>query len=179
MHPNMETIHWWHFCHLDRIRNRFYKLHGKPESSTQNHKILSQTELTFLDVTLYKGERFRENQVLDIHTPANKQLFIHASSYHPPTTISTISKGEANQYLCTNSGEKEFGKMTLKLSSRLKQRGYKHNQTVPHINSVKFNQRKHTLFQKQKSCPTKKIVLGTQFSDDTQTKTYTKKNTGN
>ena len=55
----------------------------------------SKTELTFLDVTLYKGERFRENQLLDIRThikPTNKQLYIHATSYHPPTTINARSK---------------------------------------------------------------------------------------
>ena len=58
--------------------------------------------------------------------------------------------------------------MTIKLTNRLKQRGYKPNQIVPHINSVKFNQRKRTLFQKPKSNPTKKLVFVTQFSDDTQ-----------
>ena len=59
--------------------------------------------------------------------------------------------------------------MILKLTNQLKQRGYKPNQIVPHINSVKFNQRKHTLFQKKpKSDQTKKLVFVTQFSDDTK-----------
>ena len=31
--------------------------------------------------------------------------YIHASSYHPPTTINAISKGETNRYLRTNSNE--------------------------------------------------------------------------
>ena len=47
---------------------------------------LSETELTFLDITLYKGDRFYRNQILDVRThrkPTNKQLYIHASSYHP------------------------------------------------------------------------------------------------
>ena len=62
-----------------------------------------------MDVT--KRERFRENQLLDIRThikPTNKLLYIHATSYHPPTTINAISKGEANRYLRTNSDEKEL-----------------------------------------------------------------------
>ena len=69
---------------------------------------LSETELTFLDVTLYKGERFNQNHILDIRThikPTNKQLYVHATSYHPPTTINAISKGETNRYLRTNSNE--------------------------------------------------------------------------
>ena len=69
---------------------------------------LSETDLTFLDITLYKGDRFDRNQILDIQThikATNKQLYIHASSYHPPTTINAISKGEVSRYLRTNSDE--------------------------------------------------------------------------
>ena len=72
---------------------------------------LSETELTFLDITLYKGDRFDRNQILDIRThikPTNKQLYIHASSYHPPTTINAISNGKVNRYLRMNSDEREF-----------------------------------------------------------------------
>ena len=83
---------------------------------------LSETELTFLDITLYKGDRFDGNQILDVRThikPTNKQLYIHASSYHPPTTINAISKGEVNRYLRTNSDEREFQNMKQKLTNRL------------------------------------------------------------
>ena len=71
---------------------------------------LSETELTFLDITLYKGDRFDRNQILDVRThikPTNKQLYIHASSYHPPTTIHAISKGKVNRYLRMNSDERD------------------------------------------------------------------------
>ena len=53
----------------------------------------SENEITFLDVTLYKGERFKETLILDIKThikPTNKQLYVHASSYHPPNTGKAI-----------------------------------------------------------------------------------------
>ena len=111
---------------------------------------VSETELTFLDITLYKGERFDTSQLLDVRThikPTNKQLYIHATSYHPPTTINAISKGETNRYLRTNSNEREFQTMKQKLTNRLLQRGYKHKQILPHINSVKFNQRRNILFR--------------------------------
>ena len=48
---------------------------------------LSHSEITFLDVTLYKGPRFLREGILDIKThikPTNKQLYVHASSYHSP-----------------------------------------------------------------------------------------------
>ena len=85
---------------------------------------LSETELTFLDKTLYKGDRFDRNQILDVQThikPTNKQLYIHASSYHLPTTINAISKGKVNRYLRTNSDEREFRNMKQKLTNRLLQ----------------------------------------------------------
>ena len=56
---------------------------------------LSETELTFLDITLYKGDRFNKNQFIDVRThikSTNKQLYVHATSYHPPTTINAIIK---------------------------------------------------------------------------------------
>ena len=130
---------------------------------------LSETELTFLDITLYKGDRFDRNQTLDVRThikPTNKQLYIHASSYHPPTTINAISKGKVNRYLITNSDEKEFRNMKQKLTNRLLQRGYEHKQILPHINAVKFNQR-HDLIQKPKNNK-KMLVFVTQFCDDAQ-----------
>ena len=123
---------------------------------------LSETELTFLDITLYKGDRFDRNQILDIRThikPTNKQLYIHASSYHPPTTINTISKGEVNRYLRTNSNEREFRNMKQKLTNRLLQRGYKHKQILPHINAVKFSQRHQILFKGKPKKNKKEIGL--------------------
>ena len=44
---------------------------------------ISDTELTFLDVTAYKGDRFQETNILDIKThikATNKQLYVHATS---------------------------------------------------------------------------------------------------
>ena len=43
----------------------------------------SDKELTFLDITLYKGDRFLKKNILDIRThikETNKQLYVHADS---------------------------------------------------------------------------------------------------
>ena len=71
---------------------------------------VSDKELTFLDVTLYKGERFSSTNVLDIRThikETNKQLYVHKSSYHPPNTKKAVMKGEMKRYLRTNSQQNE------------------------------------------------------------------------
>ena len=66
----------------------------------------SAHEITFLDVTLYKGSRFLQNGILDVKThikPTNKQLYVHRTSYYPPKTGKSIMLCEANRYLRTNS----------------------------------------------------------------------------
>ena len=139
---------------------------------------LNETELIFLDITLYKGERFNHNQILDIRTHiklTNKQLYVHATSYHPPTTINAISKGETNQYLRTNSDECGFKNMKRKLTSRLLQGRYKYKQILPHIESVQFNKRQ--LFRQMPKANKKKLVFVTQFCDDA--KRLKQKNIGN
>ena len=113
---------------------------------------ISDTELTFLDVTLYKGERFESTNTLDLKThikATNKQLYVHSTSYHPPATIKAIAKGETKRYLRTSSNETNFNSMTLKLIHKLKQRGYKPNQVTRHIKDIPISDRKEKESQNQ------------------------------
>ena len=85
---------------------------------------ISDTERTFLDVTLYKGERFEATNTLDLKTQikaTNKQLYVHSASHHPPATIKAIAKGETKRYLRTSSNETNFNSMTLKLIHKLRE----------------------------------------------------------
>lgn len=103
-------------------------------------KFTYDTELTFLDLTLYKGTRFQQTNILDIKTHiknTNKQLYVHSKSYHPPATIKAISKGETQRYLRTNSNETNFDNVKCKLVHKLKQRGYKSQEIIHHINLTK------------------------------------------
>ena len=130
---------------------------------------ISDTELTFLDVTLYKGERFKSANILDLKThikETNKQLYVHSTSYHPPATIKAIAKGETKRYLRTSSNETNFNSMTLKLIHKLKQRGYKPNQVIRHIKNIPFNERKEALKRKVKIKQPDKLIFATQYSDD-------------
>ena len=139
--------------HLDWIHIRIHSIYEHYQPNPPHNQIhVWRKWLTFLDVTLYKGERFNLNQLLDVRThikPTNKQLYVHATSYHPPTTINSISKGEANRYLRMNSNEREFQNMKQRLTNRLIQRGYKYKQVLPHLDSVKFDHRQQTLFRQK------------------------------
>lgn len=62
-------------------------------------------ELTFLDMTVYKGPSFKDTGLLDIKThikKTNKQLYVHQSSYHPEPCKKAIATGETIRYLRTN-----------------------------------------------------------------------------
>jgi len=88
----------------------------------------SEQEIDFLESTLFKGDRFQAEHILDVKThikPTNKQLYVHASPYHPPNTSKSIAIGEANRYVRTNSDRPHYNAMTKHLTEKLRQRGYK------------------------------------------------------
>ena len=101
-------------------------------------------EITFLDVTLYKGQRFQESGILDVKThikPTNKQLYIHASSYHPKSTKLGVATGETKHYLRTNSNETTFKQNVNKLVSKLTGRGYSKKAILTQTQKVSFADR--------------------------------------
>ena len=107
--------------------------------------------------------------ILDLKThikATNKQIYVYSTSYHPPTTIKAIAKGETKRYLRTSSNETNFNSMTLKLIHKLKQRGYKPNQVFRHIKDIPFNERKEALKRKIKIKQPDKLIFATQYSDD-------------
>ena len=73
---------------------------------------ISETEATFLDTNIYKGERFRSNSVLDVSKhfkPTETLQYTHFSSCHPPRVKKGFIKREALTLLGTNSSKKFFG----------------------------------------------------------------------
>ena len=61
---------------------------------------ITETEATFLDTNIYKGERFRRNSVLDVRT--------HFKSLPPTRGQKGFIKGEALSLFRTNSSNKIF-----------------------------------------------------------------------
>ena len=84
----------------------------------------STDEITFLDLSLYKGERFTKEGILDIRIhikPTNTQQYVHASSAHTPGTGQGIIKGELLRYLQTNSSEATFQMYKVKHIENMKE----------------------------------------------------------
>ena len=75
--------------------------------------VQSTTEVTFLDVTVFKGPKFHSIGCLDFKThikETNSRSYVHASSYHPTGTHKGIIVGEIHRYFRTNSGNCDFWK---------------------------------------------------------------------
>ena len=72
---------------------------------------ISDKETHFLDTTIFKGERFHKDSILDISThfkPTEKFQYTHYTSCHAPGVKKGFIKGEALRLLRTNSSEKGF-----------------------------------------------------------------------
>ena len=72
---------------------------------------ISETEITFLDTCIYKGDRFREESILDVKThfkPTETFQYTHFSSCHPSGVKIGFIKGEALRLLRTNSSKTTF-----------------------------------------------------------------------
>jgi len=114
---------------------------------------ISNTETTFLDTVIYKGERFREQSILDIKThlkPTETFQYTHYTSCHPPSVKKGFIKGEALRLLRTNSSKTTFEENIVNFKIRLVARGYPVNLIDKHLSEINFTERKSALKQNKK-----------------------------
>ena len=85
---------------------KFIELANKHHPTIKFTAEVSDTETTFLDTEVYKGERLKKEAVLDVRThfkPTETFQYTHYSSCHPPGVKKGFIKGEALRLLRTNS----------------------------------------------------------------------------
>ena len=88
---------------------------------------ISDTEITFLDTCVYKGDRFKKHCILDVRThfrPTETFQYTHFDSCHPPGVRKGFIKGEALRLLRTNSSKAKFDKHIALFKQRLRHGGY-------------------------------------------------------
>ena len=121
---------------------------------------VSQIE-AFLDTTVYKGERFVKELILDVRThykPTETFQYTNYNSCHP----AGVKKGETLRLLRTNSSKVVFEENIKNLKTRLTLRGYPSNLVDKILSEVNFAERKNALTQKQKAHK-KILAFVTQF----------------
>ena len=91
---------------------------------------ISEIKTTFLDTIIDKGDRFRNDSILDIRTHyKSTETFqcTHFNSCHPLGVKRGFIKGEALRLLRTNSSKTTFEDNLSKFKSRLIKLGYPKN----------------------------------------------------
>ena len=127
-------------------------------------------EVSFLDTTVYKGPRFNSTGILDIKThvkPTNKQLYVHADSYHPTGCKTGIVTGEALRYLRTNSQEETFKEWMSKHKLNLRARGYKPSKFNEILSSITHDKRVSSLESKSKQASGSDLTFVNTYNDET------------
>lgn len=115
---------------------------------------VSQIETTFLDTTVYKGERFEKERILDVRThfkPTETFQYTHFKSSHPAGVKTGFVKGEALRLLRTNSSKVIFEENIKNFKTRLISRGYPEQMVEKTLSEVKYKDRKEALKQKTRT----------------------------
>ncbi len=102
----------------------------------------SNTSIDFLDITIYKGQRFASHQLLDTKTfqkPSNLYHYLHFKSNHPKSTFKSIITGECIRYARSNSNKQNYLLQVNLFRQRLLNRGYPYkfiNKQIMRVNYI-------------------------------------------
>lgn len=110
---------------------------------------VSETEMVFLDTTVYKGTRFDTDGILDIRSyikPTNTHQYLDRSSMHNPSVFNALIKGETLRHCRNNSNIQYRDDILGKFKHHLIERGYKSSEIDKSMNSA-LNKNRSELLQ--------------------------------
>ena len=113
----------------------------------------SNHTVDFLDLTIFKGDRYKHNYTLDIKPffkKTNKFQYLHYTSAHPRNTFSSLLKGEHIRLLRACSDVTEYIEVHKKLYTAFKDRGYPKKRIRDVQKSVPYDTRQELLKQKER-----------------------------
>ena len=101
---------------------QFIEQANKQHQTIKSTAEVFKTETNFLDTTVYKGEGFRDESVLDVRThfkPTETFQCTHFSTCHQPGVKRGFIKGEALRLLRTNSSKTFFEESVTNFKTHL------------------------------------------------------------
>ena len=164
--PPMELEHFMEYLNLAHHTIKFTH-----ESSSQS--------VDFLDLTIYKGQRYATSLILDIKPffkATNKFQYLEYNSAHPKGTFASLAKGELTRLLRACSNEETYKNVSDKLLKALKERGYpsvlltKALQQVPFQNRVKLLHKRGEENNKTHDKPTYDTFFKISYTPDLNTR---------
>lgn len=121
------------------------QLHQLFEIANNEHELLkftyeiSQNHINFLDITIYKGQRFATNSILDTKSfikPTETYQYLHRTSAHPNSVHKAIIKGETLRHIKLNSDQENLYNILSTFEDKLTERGYKRTEITNIINKT-------------------------------------------
>ena len=103
----------------------------------------SDQQINFLDVTLFKGDRFNESGILDTKVyskPTDTRSLLHSHSFHPQHIFKGIVKSQITRYHRICSSSTDFKQEVKSLFKILRKRGYS-NQMLNRTYSLWLSQK--------------------------------------
>ncbi len=114
---------------------------------------ISQDKVSFLDVDIFKGQRFENQGILDFSThfkPTNKFQYIHRDSCHPPGVFNGLIKGELLRYARNTNNTEMYNTQADNFKTRLINRGYSSHEINAQSDMVAHENRQEFLKNKKK-----------------------------
>lgn len=112
----------------ENAANSFVQVFNSISPSIHLTAKVNGREATFLDVTLFKGERFISNNTLDVklfQKPINKYVYLPPTSFHSKNTFKAIILGELRRYRINCSNDDDYKHVKDLFFNRLCERGHK------------------------------------------------------
>ena len=141
---------------------------------TSNLKLtyeLSETQAMYLDITIYKGYRFKSEGKVDLKTyfkPTNKMLYLPAVSNHPQSMKNGIVTGEAIRTLRNSSSKAEWIKALRHIFKGLMARGHKPDMIKRKWKEIRFEDRDFYIFNKTTRMAPEGTIIRTSYNPQTQ-----------
>lgn len=139
---------WSNEHNLTEFMNNLNTFH--PNLKFTNHQ--SNTSTDFLDLTIYKGYRFSNNNILDIKTfqkPQNLYQYLHYNSHHVKSIHKGLIIGECIRYIRSNTCEEQYHIQIQLFKNRLLKRGYPTDIINKYTQSFPYSKRLYLLRQQQ------------------------------
>lgn len=109
---------------------------------------ISEKEIIFLDLKIYKGSRFQCNKILDTKIyfkPTNTFLYLHRGSCHNPHVFSGFIKGEVIRYIRNTNNDNDLQHALSQFKLNLMARGYQEAEIRQSVNEALQIDRKDLL----------------------------------
>ncbi len=126
---------------LERFIERINQLHPSLKFTYS----ASKQEIQFLDLIIYKGERFKTLNILDIRCftkPTETWCYLDRNSSHNPAVFRGFIKGELIRYARNSNNRKDYEEKKSIFTTKLLARGYTRQEISKAANEVKFEDRK-------------------------------------